>query len=281
MGRLDGKVAIVTGGTSGIGQRTAERFIEEGAKVVIAGRREAEGAAIAEALGPDGRYVRTDVAVEADVKAMIDYAVETFGRLDVLFNNAGGPAPVGGIETIPVDGYERALSVLLGGVMLGMKHEAPVMKAQGAGSIINNGSIAGHHAGWSSSLIYSAAKAAVIHLSRCVAMELGESGVRVNSISPGLIATGILPKALGLPVAEAEKAIDTVRGAFATMQPIRRAGLPDDIADAAVYFASDESGFVNGVDLIVDGGIIGGRHWSALQAGMNQMRAALGVAPVG
>ena len=171
--------------------------------------------------------------------------------------------------------------MLLGGVVLGLKHAAPVMKAQGSGSIINNGSIAGHQAGWSASPIYSAAKAAVIHLSRCVAMELGEAGVRVNSISPGPIATGIFGKALGLSVEEAEKSIDTVKQAFAGIQPIRRAGLPDDIANAAVFLASDESSFVNAIDLIVDGGMIGGRHWSVAQEGYKQMRKAFGVTAEG
>jgi len=281
MARLQGKVAIVTGGTSGIGKRTAERFAEEGAKVVIAARREAEGNAVAETIGDAARFVRTDVAREADVEAMIGTAVDSFGRLDILFNNAGCPAPTGGIEGIALDGTEAALSVLFGGVMLGMKHAAPVMKRQGAGSIINNGSIAGHQAGWSSSMIYGAAKAAVIHLSRCVAMELGESGVRVNSISPGAIATGIFGKALGLDTEAAEETAKVMETAFAQVQPIRRAGLPDDIANAAIFLASDEASFVNGTDLVVDGGMIGGRHWSVAQEGYKAMRAAFGITAEG
>ncbi len=281
MDRLKDKIAIVTGGTSGIGKRTVERFVEEGARVVVAARREKEGEALAEALGENVRFIRTDVSKEADVEAMIGFAVDSFGRLDVLFNNAGGPAPTGGIESIPYKDYEAALGVLLGGVVLGLKHAAPVMKAQGSGSIINNGSIAGHQAGWSSSVIYSAAKAAVIQLSRCVAMELGEAGVRVNSISPGPIATGIFGKALGLSIEEAERSVETVKQAFAGIQPIRRAGLPDDIANAAVFFASDESSFVNATDLVVDGGIIGGRHWSVAQEGYKQMRKAFGVTAEG
>ena len=174
-GRLIGKTAIITGGTSGIGRRTVEIFAQEGASVLIAARREKEGRELAEALGPQVDFLKTDVSREADVKAMIDYAVKRFGRLDCLFNNAGCPAPVGSIETIPLDKYEAALSVLLGGVMLGMKHAAPVMRAQGSGSIINNGSVAGVLAGYSSSMIYAAAKAAVIHLTKCVAMEMGEN----------------------------------------------------------------------------------------------------------
>ena len=281
MGRLEDKVAIITGGTSGIGKRTVERFVEEGARVVVAARRQKEGEALVQALGGNVRFIRTDVSIEADVEAMIAFALEEFGRLDVLFNNAGGPAPTGGIESVPYEDYRKALGILLGGVVLGLKHAAPVMKAQGSGSIINNGSIAGHQAGWSSSLIYSAAKAAVIHLSRCVAMELGEAGVRVNSISPGPIATGIFGKALGLSVEDAEKSIGLVKQAFAAIQPIRRAGLPDDIANAAVFFACDESSFVNAVDLVVDGGIIGGRHWSVAQEGYKQMRKAFGVTAEG
>jgi NAD(P)-dependent dehydrogenase (short-subunit alcohol dehydrogenase family) len=277
MGRLTGKVAIVTGGTSGIGKRTVERFAEEGARVVIAARREEEGNAIAAAIGDGARFVRTDVSREADVEAMIDETIAAFGRLDVIFNNAGCPAPTGGIEGISLEGAEKALSVLFGGVLLGMKHAAPIMKKQGSGSIINNGSIAGHQAGWSSSMIYSAAKAAVIHLSRCAAMELGEAGVRVNSISPGAIATGIFGKAMGLETAAAEKTAEMMQTNFAKAQPIKRAGLPDDIANAAVFLASDEASFINGTDIVVDGGIIGGRQWSAAQEGYKAMRQAFGV----
>lgn len=276
-GRLQDKVAVITGGTSGIGQRTVEVFAQEGALVLIAARREKEGRELAQALGPRVDFLKTDVSKEDEVKAMIDYALERFGRLDCLFNNAGCPAPVGSIETIPWDKYEAALSVLLGGVMLGMKHAAPIMRAQGSGSIINNGSVAGVLAGYSSSMIYSAAKAAVIHLTRCVAMELGECNVRVNSISPGGVATGIFGKALGLPTDEAEKSAELIKQALTTMQPIRRAGLPEDIARAAVYLASDESAFVNGHNLVVDGGLLGGRQWSIQQQGLNMMRAGLGL----
>jgi NAD(P)-dependent dehydrogenase (short-subunit alcohol dehydrogenase family) len=277
MGRLEGKVAIVTGGTSGIGKRTVERFAEEGARVVIAGRREAEGNAIAEAIGGDARFVRTDVSREADVEALIAKTIAAFGRLDVMFNNAGCPAPRGGIEDIPLDGTEAAFRVLFGGVLLGMKHAAPIMKKQGSGSIINNGSIAGQQAGWSSSTVYSAIKSAVIHLSRCVAMELGEAGVRVNSISPGAIATGIFGKAMGMETQAAEQTAETMKTVLAQVQPIKRAGLPDDIANAAVFLASDESSFINATDILVDGGILGGRQWTPAQEGYKAMRQAFGV----
>lgn len=278
MGRLDGKVAIVTGGTSGIGKRTVERFVEEGAAVVIAARREAEGRAIARALGTKVDFVRTDVAREADVEAVIDFTVRKHGRLDCLFNNAGCPAPVGGIETIPLDQAERAMAILFGGVLIGMKHAAPIMMRQRAGSIINNGSVAGLRAGYSSSIVYAAAKAAVIHLSRVVAMQLAEHGVRVNSISPGGIATGIFGKALGLPTEKAEQTASLLEQAFAGLQPIPRAGMPDDIAAAAVFLASDESTFITAQDLVVDGGLTGGRFWTTQQQGLNALRQAFGIA---
>jgi NAD(P)-dependent dehydrogenase (short-subunit alcohol dehydrogenase family) len=276
MARLQDKVAIITGATSGIGLRTAEVFVAEGARVVVAGRRAAEGDALAARLGSSCLFRQTDVTSEAQIKALVDITVEKFGRVDCLFNNAGGPAQTGGIEGLEVDRFDAAMATLVRSVMLGMKHVAPHMRRQGSGSIINNGSIAGRLAGFSSSVVYGAAKAAVNHLTRCVAMELGEAGIRVNSISPGAIATGIFGKALGLATDAAEKTPAIMREAFKTAQPIQRAGLPDDIAHAAVFLASDESSFVNGHDLVVDGGMTGGRNWSAQQQGYAAMRKAFG-----
>ena len=158
-----------------------------------------------------------------------------------------------------------------------MKHAAPVMKDQGSGSIINNGSVAGLRAGYSSSMVYSASKAAVIHLTKCVAMELGESNVRVNSISPGGIATGIFGKALGLGTERAEQTSDRIKVAFKEWQPIQRSGLTEDIAMAAVFLASDDAAFVNGHDLVVDGGLIGGRLWSVQQEGLKNLKDALSI----
>src|ERR1700712_557732 len=272
MGRLSGKVAVITGATSGIGLHTAELFVAEGAKVVIAGRRAPEGEALAKKLGTACIFRQTDVTVEEQVRALIGHTIETFGRIDCLFNNAGGPAQTGGIEDLEVARFDAAMATLVRSVMLGMKHAAPQMRKQGSGSIINNGSIAGRLAGFSSSVVYGAAKAAVIHLTRCVAMELGETGVRVNSISPGAIATGIFGKALGLSVEAAEKTPDVMREIYKTAQPIPRAGLPEDIAHAAVFLASDEAGFINGHDLVVDGAITGGRNWTQQQQGLAALR---------
>ena len=271
MGRLDGKVAVITGATSGIGLRTAEIFVAEGAKIVIAGRRVAgrRGA------GEEARrelciFRQTDVTEEEQMQALIALAVEKFGKIDCLFNNAGGPAQTGGIEGLEVARFDAAMATLVRSVMLGMKHAAPHMSKQGSGSIINNGSIAGRLAGFSSSMVYGAAKAAVIHLTKCVAMELGEAGVRVNSISPGAIATGIFGKALGLSTEAAEKTPAVMREVYKTAQPIPRAGLPDDIAHAAVFLASDESSFINGHDLVVDGAITGGRNWTSNSRAMSR-----------
>jgi NAD(P)-dependent dehydrogenase (short-subunit alcohol dehydrogenase family) len=272
MGRLDGKVAVITGATSGIGLRTAEIFVAEGAKIVVAGRRIPEGEALSGRLGANCIFRQTDVTEEEQVASLIKLAVDKFGRLDCLFNNAGGPAQTGGIEGLEVGRFDLAMATLVRSVMLGMKHAAPYMKRQGFGSIINNGSIAGRLAGFSSSIVYSAAKAAVIHLTKCVAMELGESGVRVNSISPGAIATGIFAKALGLSVDAAENTPPVMREAYKSAQPIPRAGLPEDIAHAAVFLASDESTFINGHDLVVDGAITGGRNWSQQQQGYVALR---------
>jgi NAD(P)-dependent dehydrogenase (short-subunit alcohol dehydrogenase family) len=273
MGRLDGKVAVITGATSGIGLHTAEKFVAEGAKIVVAGRRVPEGEALAKKLGANCVFRQTDVTEEAQMQALIALAVEKFGRIDCLFN-AGGPAQTGGIEGLEVEKFDAAMATLVRSVMLGMKHAAPHMRKQGSGSIINNGSIAGRLAGFSSSMVYGAAKAAVIHLTKCVAMELGESNIRVNSISPGAIATGIFGKALGLSTEAAEKTPVVMREAFKAAQPIPRAGLPEDIAQAAVFLASDESSFVNGHDLVVDGAMTGGRNWSQQQQGYVAMRKA-------
>ncbi len=273
MARLNGRIAIITGATSGIGRRTAELFVEEGARVAICGRRGDLGRAIEEQLGRERCvFVEADVTREADVQKLIETCVTRWGRIDCLFNNAGGPAPTGGIETIPVEGFDAAMATLLRSVMLGMKHAAPIMMKQRHGSIINNGSVAGLRTGLSSSIVYSAAKAAVIHLTKCVAMQLGEHNVRVNSLSPGGIATGIFAKALGVG---GDETAEKTKAGLAKMQPIPRAGLPEDIARAAVFLASDDSTFINGHDLVVDGGVVGGRQWSLHQQALQGMRAAL------
>jgi NAD(P)-dependent dehydrogenase (short-subunit alcohol dehydrogenase family) len=261
MGKLDGKVAVITGGVSGIGKATARLFIEQGAHVVIADIEDDRGKQLVEELGANAIYLHTDVTQEPDVKAAIDLASEKFGRLDCMFNNAGIGGVLGPIEETPVEGFDMTIGVHLRGVFLGMKHAAPVMKRQGNGSIISTASVAGLRTGWAPHT-YSAAKAAIIHLTRSVAMELGESGIRVNCICPGGIATPIFGRTFGLTLESAEEMAESLKTSFANLQPIKRAGLPEDIAQAALWLASDDSSFVNGHALVVDGGVIGGRMWA-------------------
>jgi NAD(P)-dependent dehydrogenase (short-subunit alcohol dehydrogenase family) len=195
----------------------------------------------------------------------------------VLVNNAGIPGPGGPIQDVDADAFDVAIGVLLRGVFLGIKHAAPLMKRQGSGSIVSTASVAGMRTGFGPH-VYSAAKAAVIHLTHSVAMELGESGVRVNCICPGGIATPIFGKGYGLTTEAADRSVPLMKQALSQLQPLQRAGLPEDIANAVAWLASDESSFVNGHALVVDGGLIGGRLWSeglqrreALQAAMRSL----------
>lgn len=272
MGRLEGKVAVITGGASGIGEGTVRLFAEEGARVVIADIQDARGEKLAEELGPVTSYRRTDVSQEEDVRAAVAHAVAKWGRLDVMFNNAGFGGVSGPIESTDMAEYDRTVGVLLRGVVLGMKHAAPVMKAQGSGCIISTASVAGVGIGFGPH-VYSAAKAAVIHLTKSVANELGESGVRVNAICPGGIATPIFGKGMGLDADQADLTIDLMKVRLAQGQPIKRSGLPRDIAEAAAWLASDAASFVTGHALVVDGGITTGRLWSERQAAAEQRLA--------
>jgi NAD(P)-dependent dehydrogenase (short-subunit alcohol dehydrogenase family) len=257
VGRLDGKVAVITGGSSGIGEATARRFVAEGARVVIADIQDERGAALARDLGADATFARADVSRENDVASVIATATETYGRLDCIFNNAGVLGTVGAIEDIPADEYDRTMALLLRSVFFGMKHAAPVMKEQHSGSIISTSSIAGIVAG-DGPHIYSTAKAGVVHLTRSVALELAEHHVRVNCICPGGILTPLVMG--GVPNnPQLERA---AREGLTRFQPIPRAGEPDDIANVALWLASDESTFVTGQAIVVDGGATTGKPWA-------------------
>jgi len=260
---LEGKVAVITGGTSGIGARTAEVFVAEGAKVVIAGRRKERGERLAQKLGDTASFIRTDVSVEADVKAMVDHAVDRFGRLDCLMNNAGRGSQFAAIADADLEQFDAVIAVHLRAVLAGMKYAARVMAVQGTGSIINVASVNGTRAGLGGHY-YSAAKAAAIHLTRCAAIELGEKGIRVNSLSPGMIATGAFGKYMGMQSDEADDHPEYAEAAIGSVlprwQPLPYVGRVDDIAQAALFLASDASRFVTGHNLVVDGGISAG--WS-------------------
>jgi NAD(P)-dependent dehydrogenase (short-subunit alcohol dehydrogenase family) len=267
MNRMTDRVAVITGGASGMGEGTVRRFVDEGARVVIADLQDAKGNTLADTLGGAAVYQRTDVAEERDVRAAVERAVDEFGRLDVMFNNAGIGGAIGPIADTSVEDYDRTMNVLLRGVFLGMKHAAPVMKRQGSGCIISTASVAGLSGGRGPH-IYSAAKAAVINLTRSVAIELAEHNIRVNCICPGGIATPLLAGALG----GTEEALALVRDRLATLQPIPRSGMPDDIANAALWLASDEASFVTGQAIVIDGGLTAGQRWATMPDGMRTHR---------
>ncbi len=274
MGRLEGKVALITGGASGIGEATVRLFAEEGASVLVADILDARGQSIASELGDRVAYVHADVSVEADVKSAIGQAVGRFGQLDCLFNNAGfARAPVY-IQDIALEAWNRHIAVLLGGVFLGIKHAAPIMIAQQSGSIVNTASVAGFQTGFGPHP-YSAAKAAVMQLTRTTAVELGPHGVRVNCVCPGAIPTPIFAKGMGLSQEAAELTVDGLKVAFKERQPIHRAGSPLDIARAVLWLACEESSFVNGQAIVVDGGLTCGHAWSETAAALRAIAPAL------
>jgi NAD(P)-dependent dehydrogenase (short-subunit alcohol dehydrogenase family) len=279
MNELVGKVAIVTGATSGIGAAIAERYVAEGARVVLAARRADAGAEAVARLGPAAEFVRTDVTVEAEVERLVEHTVSRYGRLDVLVNNAGVLGAGGGVLDLELGDFDATVAMHVRSVLAGMKHAGRVMAALGGGSIINVTSIAGRFAGWAG-LSYSTAKAATIAATRGAATELAPHGVRVNSLSPGPILTGIFGKGAGMDPAHADRTAADLEPTFLQRlhdwQPLRRAGLPVDLAGPAVWLGSDASAFVTGQDVVVDGGITAGRPPHVAAAERSAMAAAFG-----
>jgi NAD(P)-dependent dehydrogenase (short-subunit alcohol dehydrogenase family) len=268
MGRkLEGKVAVITGAGSGIGAESARLFAAEGAKVLVTDMRPEHGEKVAAEIGEAAAFAQVDVSHEPDVRAMIDSAMQRWGRIDVLFNNAGFGGAIGPIESTSTEDYDITFDVLLKGVFLGMKYVAPIMKRQGAGSIISTASVAATIGGGSPHL-YAVAKAAVVKLTETVSLELGAQGVRVNCICPGFIAT---PLAAGHPDA-GEESFEKLRAGIGRSQPIGRMGEPADIAQAALYLASDDSTFVTGHALVVDGGVNAGPAWDQWPKWMTEPR---------
>lgn len=256
--RLANKITIITGATSGIGEATARRFIEEGATVVLAGRSEEKGEALAKELGERAVFKRTDIMSEDDIAALVDFTVEKFGRLDCLFNNAGAGDRTT-VDSFDEDEFARIMRLLVGAPAFGIKHASRVMKDSGGGSIINNASIAGHRLN-QGGYLYSGAKAAVAHMTRLAGADLGQHNIRVNAISPGAVATPIFwggsQRAQTLSDEENQRKMEKLEANLAKATPLPRAGLADDIAFAAVFLASDEGSFINSHDLVVDGGRI-------------------------
>ena len=257
MGRLNGKVAIITGAASGIGRATAIKFAGEGAAVVVADLNTEGGeASVRDCKENGGRAIfqKTNVSAETEIKALVARAVKEFGRLDIIYNNAGIGGAIGALEQISVEDWDRSQAVLLRGVFLGMKHSVPEMRKVGGGSIISTASVAGIR-GFAGLHAYCAAKAGVVNLTRSAALEFAKDKIRVNCICPGGINTPILHR--NQPGVK-----DAMEKWMASSQPYPRAGHPEDIAGMALYLASDDSEFVTGQAMIVDGGLTVGSQFS-------------------
>ena len=256
---LAGKVAIVTGGAGGIGRATVELFVREGAKVVIADVDVAAGEQLAASLGAQALFRRTDVAIADEVQELVDVAVESFGGLDIMVNNAGiSCAMFDRFLDDELADFHRVMGVNLLGVMLGSQRAGRYMARHGGGSIINNASIAAHNAGFAL-MSYRASKAGVVHFSKSIAIDLAEYGIRVNCLLPGHIVTELNsfaePGSSPEVAQRLQQALDPV---WLSNQPLKRRGRPQDVAEAALYLASDRSAQVTGIVLPVDGGITAG-----------------------
>jgi NAD(P)-dependent dehydrogenase (short-subunit alcohol dehydrogenase family) len=251
---LAGKVAVITGAASGIGRGSAELFVAEGARVVAADIDDELGATLQEQFPGSLVYVHTDVTNEADIAAAVDRAMSEFGKLDIMFNNAGAqgdPAPLLEIES---EGFDKTIALLTRSVVLGHRYAAQQFRRQGtAGSIVSTASAAGLQGGWSAAG-YTIAKHAVVGVVRQAVAELAPLGIRSNAIAPGIIRTPIMARSVGVPEDQAEAFSDFLEEKLGHSQPIGRLGLPSDIAEAALWLGSDASSFVTGVVLPVDGG---------------------------
>jgi NAD(P)-dependent dehydrogenase (short-subunit alcohol dehydrogenase family) len=247
MKEFHGKVALVTGGTSGIGRAAAVAFAKEGANVVVAGRRAVEGeetVRLVREQGGAGIFVPTDVSQELPVKYLVESALERFGRLDFAFNNAGVEQVAPFLEQ-SMESFDQVMNVNVKGVWLSMKYEIPALLASGGGAIVNTSSVAGVVA-VAGADIYVASKHAVIGLTKAAALGFGTQGIRVNAVLPAAIETDMYERFVG-DQAEA-------RAAFAAMHPIGRIGTPQEVAEAVVWLCSDRASFVTGHSLLVDGG---------------------------
>jgi len=273
---LSGKVAIVTGSAKGLGRASVEHFIKEGAKVVIADVDSERGEELAVKLGASARFKRTDVSNEDQVQALVDFTVSEFGGLDIMFNNAGvSQAMHSRFVDDNLQDFRKVININLLGIMIGSQRAARYMKDHGGGVIINNASMGGNLAGFGI-ISYRASKAAVIHFTKCIAIDFAEYSIRVNSISPAHIQTEIssfpTPGMTQEQVERVNKAMLPIRLAG---QPLKRQGQPADIANAALFLASDQSAQITGLDLVVDGGVTAGDPVNHFEAAMVARAKAL------
>ncbi len=246
MKRLQGRVAVVTGGASGIGKATAYRLADEGAKVLVTDIQDEPGALVVkhlQELGHEAVYVHHDVSSEADWRTVVETALETYGALDILFNNAG-VGDLGTIEEVDYDAYRRTLAVTQDSVFLGMRVAAEALKASPHASVINNSSIFGASGGFGTSPAYHAAKGAVRLMTKNAALHWATDGIRVNSVHPGFIDTPILDQAKGTPFEDH----------MLSVTPMGRLGRPEEIAATVAFLASDDASFMTGAEVYVDGG---------------------------
>jgi NAD(P)-dependent dehydrogenase (short-subunit alcohol dehydrogenase family) len=258
--RLSGKVAVVTGAGSGIGLATVARFVEDGASVMAADKDSAARETLEGRFGTAVRFAPCDVTRVDELRTAIDAAAAAFGGLDILFNNAGAGGTPAGVEAFDAGAWDATHALLLRAVAAGTAYAVPHMKRRGGGSIINTSSVAALQAGYAP-LAYSVAKAGVLHYTRVAAAELAPQRIRINAVLPGFIATRIFGANLGLDREKAQDMADRVARLSGRANPIGRSGLPEDIAHAVAFLASDEAGFITGAALTVDGGItIGPRH---------------------
>jgi len=244
---MSNPVVLITGGLTGIGRAAAVAFAKKGANVVVAGRRDEAGKALADELrgfGSEAEFINADVRKEDDVRALVDRTIERFGRLDVAVNNAGTEGRPGPITDQTAESYAATFDTNVLGTLLSMKHELRVMQAQGSGSIINISSTYGHEGGAGAS-VYVASKHAVEGMTKSASLEAASSGVRVNAVAPGPIETGMLDRFTGTSERKA---------ALLKTVPLGRVGAPADIARAAVFLASEDASFITGQVLTVDGG---------------------------
>ncbi|MBC7729225.1 MAG: SDR family oxidoreductase [Microbacteriaceae bacterium] len=266
--QLDGKVAVITGAASGIGLATVERFVEAGARVLAADLQVEAGEALARRFPGVVVFKRCDVTQTAQLREAIDAAASHFGGLDILFSNAGAGGTAAGVEHFDEASWDATQALLLRSVAAGAAFAVPHMRQRGAGSIINTSSVSALQAGYAP-LCYSVAKAGVLHFTRVAAAELAPQRIRINAIVPGFIATSIFGGILNLAPEPARQLASEIAERSGTANPIGRSGLPRDIAEAALFLASDAAGFITGTHLTVDGGLtIGPRHcWDPKTAG--------------
>ena len=268
--RLENQVAVVTGGARGIGAGIVRRFVEEGARVVFSDLLNEKGKGLEEELGKNAAFYRADATSPSHTEALMKFAVEHFGRLDCVVNNAGAGGEAGPISEVSVQGFQQSLNLLLLGTFLGIKYCVPHLER---GSIINIASVAGLTGGLASHG-YTTAKFGVVGLTKSVALELAERGIRVNAICPGGTVTAIYTRAVDpeMPADLVERAPEIVEPWLAGGTPLGRAGFPADIANAALWLASDESSFVTGHTLVVDGGLTAGVRWSQRLQGLEKLK---------